>query len=269
MTLAFFFSGCKSDDEPIYNETANKLKGTTWHFYKKVRHYANRDETIYSDVYWTFLSESYDKIGYKMLIKGVDSTYLSWYVNSSTNDEDESLWIVANPSNNIPEGFAQAICCNRHYIFKMTDTELVIGDSTHEIYLEKMVYDEFESVNNGGNNDNSGNNNNGGNNGSGNSGGDNPSYETPDIGFYDYTAYPTRLKVQFEIYNQDKARVTSATGFYGTSSASNSTSASVSGRIITLNISGLSSGTKYKVKVKATGAGGTSTSETVTCMTIP
>lgn len=43
-------------------------------------------------------------------------------------------------------------------------------------------------------------------------------YEKPDIGFNDFTAYQTKLKVVYKIYNKDKAKVTSAKVYYGTSS---------------------------------------------------
>lgn len=120
---------------------------------------------------------------------------------------------------------------------------------------------------NGGGDSNGGDNggSSGGNSGGGSGGGS--SYEAPDIGFYDYTAYTTSLKVEFQIFNPKEANVSRATVYYGTSSPSRSAGATVSGRMITARISGLKKGTIYYVKCVASGPGGSTTSETVRCMT--
>ncbi len=108
--------------------------------------------------------------------------------------------------------------------------------------------------------------NNGGSSG-GNTGGS-TSYEKPDIGFNDFTAYQTKLKVVYKIYNSDKAKVTSAKVYYGTSSnPTKSVSATVAGVLITANISGLQKGTTYYVKCVATGKGGTTTTGTTKVIT--
>lgn len=94
------------------------------------------------------------------------------------------------------------------------------------------------------------------------------SYEKPDIAFNDFTAYQTKLKVVYKIYNKDKAKVTSAKVYYGTSSnPTMSVSATVSGVLITANISGLKKGTTYYVKCVATGKGGTTTTGTTKVIT--
>ena len=116
---------------------------------------------------------------------------------------------------------------------------------------------------NTGNNGNTG----GGNTGGGNTGGS-TTYEKPDIGFYDFTATTKSLKVQYKIYNKDEAKVTSAKIYYGTSSnPTASKTATVSGVLITANISGLKAGTTYYVKCVATGKGGTTTTKTTKCIT--
>lgn len=117
------------------------------------------------------------------------------------------------------------------------------------------------------NDNNSGSSGGNGGSSSGNGGSSGTKAEAPEIGYYDSTPYTNKLKVMFEIYNQDKANVNQVKGYYGTSSANKSTSATLSGRIITLNISGLTKGTKYVVKVTATGPGG-SASESVTLSTL-
>ncbi len=98
----------------------------------------------------------------------------------------------------------------------------------------------------------------------GNSGGGSSTEDAPEIGFYDYTATKTSLKIQYRIYDGD---VSSAKVYYGTSSPSKSVSATVSGKMITARISGLTAGTDYYIKCTAKGSGGSTTSETVRCMT--
>lgn len=113
---------------------------------------------------------------------------------------------------------------------------------------------------------NSGNNSGGSNNG-GSTGGS-TSYEKPDIGFNDFTATQTKLKVVYKIYNKDEAKVTSAKVYYGTSSnPTKSVAATVAGVLITANISGLKKGTTYYVKCVATGKGGTTTTGTTKVIT--
>lgn len=113
-----------------------------------------------------------------------------------------------------------------------------------------------------------GSSNNNGNNNSGGAGGSSDSYEKPDVGFYDFTATKTSLKVQYKIYNKDEAGVTSAKIYYGTSSnPSSSKTATISGTLITANISGLKAGTEYYVKCVATGKGGTTTTSVTKCIT--
>ena len=108
----------------------------------------------------------------------------------------------------------------------------------------------------------------------GNGGEDDPdsgsggSYEKPDVGFYDFTATRSSLKVQYKIYNKEEAGLTSARIYYGTSSnPTASKSATVSGVLITANITGLKAGTTYYVKCVATGKGGTTTTEVTKCIT--
>ena len=76
------------------------------------------------------------------------------------------------------------------------------------------------------------------------------------------------MKVQYKIYNKDEAKVTSAKVYYGTSSSpTKSMTATVSGVMITANISGLKAGTEYYVKCVATGKGGTTTTTVTKCIT--
>lgn len=101
-----------------------------------------------------------------------------------------------------------------------------------------------------------------------NSGGGSTSYENPDIGFYDFTATKSSLKVQYKIYNTAEAGVSSAKVYYGTTSnPSTYKTATVSGTLITANITGLKSGTTYYVKCEATGKNGKTTTSTTKCIT--
>lgn len=111
---------------------------------------------------------------------------------------------------------------------------------------------------------NSGSSGNSNGNGGGNSG---SSYEKPEIGIEGFTCTQTSITVKYRIYNQDQAKVSSAKGYYGTSSPSNSVSATVAGSLITIRISGLKKGTDYYVKCTATGPGGSTTSETTHIIT--
>ena len=79
---------------------------------------------------------------------------------------------------------------------------------------------------------------------------------------------PVCIGPRVEIYNKDKAKVTSAKVYYGTSSnPTKSVSATVSGVLITANISGLKKGTTYYIKCVATGKGGTTTTGTTKVIT--
>lgn len=101
------------------------------------------------------------------------------------------------------------------------------------------------------------------------SGSPSTSYEKPNIAFDDYDAYTTSVKVQYRIYNKDKAKVSSAKIYYGTTSnPTASVNASVSGVLITARITGLKKGTTYYVKCKATGKGGTTTTSTSRVQTL-
>ena len=103
------------------------------------------------------------------------------------------------------------------------------------------------------------------NSGSGNTpGGGGDSDDELEIGFYDFSATKSTLKVEYRIYS---GNVKSAKVYYGTSSPSRSVSATVNGKMITARISGLKSGTTYYVKCVANGSGGSTTSETTKCIT--
>ncbi len=143
------------------------------------------------------------------------------------------------------ESAAKATYCGRLY---------VIVDNTKYFY---HTYGQTPS--------NSGGSNTGG---GGSSGGGSSSYEKPELSFVDYDCNTTSLTAKFRIDNQSKAKVTSVKGYYGKSSANISTSASLSGSLITVRVSGLTKGTTYYIKCSATGPGGTATSSQVKLSTL-
>lgn len=95
------------------------------------------------------------------------------------------------------------------------------------------------------------------------------SYEVPDISYYDVTAGTNSLEVSYRIWNKDKCgSLSNARIYYGTTSASQTITATVSGVYITAKITRLSKGTKYKVKCSVTGSGGSATTEETTLSTL-
>lgn len=204
LTAALFgilaFTACGDDqDEPEYNPSAEKLKGTTWHYYKKVEHLAHRDQEERRDYYLTFLPTVASKSGYKVKVKGVDSSDLSWRFDFNSDSGRERLWIES--ASYYPSEIIKAICCSLHDVISWTDDELVLGNDTHEIYLKRVPFDEFQDDQSG-SSDNKGDNDegdNGGNTG-GNTGGsgDNDDNENP------YTNYIHYRYCQTDYYHEIK-----------------------------------------------------------------
>lgn len=95
------------------------------------------------------------------------------------------------------------------------------------------------------------------------------SNERPDIGFYDFTATKTSLKVQYKIYNSSTVeKVTGAKVYYSTNGSSfMSRRATINGALITVNISGLKAGTIYYVKCEAINSVGSTTTDVTKCIT--
>jgi len=92
-------------------------------------------------------------------------------------------------------------------------------------------------------------------NSSGSGGGSTTQQGVTDLYLYDYTEWPTKIKVIYK-YKSD-VNVTSAKIYYGEYSASSSVSATVSSTTITATISGLKKNTVYYVKASATTSKGT------------
>ncbi|WP_455586140.1 hypothetical protein [Bacteroides sp.] len=100
------------------------------------------------------------------------------------------------------------------------------------------------------------------------SGGGSSLSEKPDIGFYEFTATKTSLKVQYKIYNSDGCKVANAKIYYGISSkSSTSKTATINGALITANITGLKAGTTYYVKCEAANNAGSTVTDVTRCIT--
>lgn len=166
------------------------------------------------------------------------------------SSDEQDLWNDIVKYMNVKENKAKSTFCGRLYA---------------QFDNKRYVFYTFGKKPSSSSNNGNGSTNNGTNGGST---GGSTSYEKPDIGLNDFTAYQTKLKVVYKIYNKDEAKVTSAKVYYGTSSnPTKSVTATVAGVLITANISGLNKGTTYYVKCVATGKGGTTTTGTTKVIT--
>lgn len=199
--------------------------------------------------YPTFVGNEYASEGlywssYKALKEKKDN-------GEKLNSDEQDLWNDIVKYMKAKESKAKSSFCGRLYA---------------QFDNKRYVFYSFGQKTSSGSNNDDGNSN-GGDTGGGSTGGS-TSYEKPDIGFSDFTAYQTKLKVVYKIYNKDKAKITSAKVYYGTSSnPTKYVSSSVAGVLITANISGLKKGTTYYVKCVATGKGGTTTTGTTKVIT--
>lgn len=224
----------------------NQLKNTSWKQYKRIsggRTLTNMERTLS----FTSTPIEYGNYGTFYRLKSGNKYSGIWCVL-----EDGSLWITSYKSDYDAKGKGENAAGYG------ADKLQMLKNSTNElVYCMKLASEDtyyyYTSINTEGDSDPD--------NGS-------TSYEKPDIAFNDFTAYQTKLKVVYKIYNKDKAKVTSAKVYYGTSSnPTKSVSATVSGVLITANISGLKKGTTYYVKCVATGKGGTTTTGTTKVIT--
>ena len=246
------------DSDPVSStrrkEIIEKLKGTTWRqtshtsLYKPSGEFNNHNTlyetvTFSSNIYSTELSDFFQEYRYRLYV----GTNLIGYWTVTKNYE---LFTRADMLDDVGIG---------SYLFYIGYFENVefIGNtmicSSFREYDDFNVYEEIKYTKISSDSDSDSNNG--------------STYEAPEIGFYDYTATKSSLKVQFKIYNASDTKVQSATVYYGKNSASSSVTATVSGSMITANIYGLSSGTVYRVKCRATGPGGSTTSDEVRCIT--
>lgn len=223
----------------------NQLKNTSWKQYKRIsggRTLTNMERALS----FTSTPIEFGNYGTCYRLKSGNKYSGIWCVL-----EDGSLWINSYKSDYDAKGQGENMAgygVGKLQMLKNSTNELV-----YCMKLSSETYYYYTSINTEGDSD---------------SGNGSSSYEKPDIAFNDFTAYQTKLKVVYKIYNKDKAKVTSAKVYYGTSSKpTKSVSGSIAGTLITANITGLKKGTTYYVKCVATGKGGTTTTETTKVIT--
>lgn len=229
---------------------SSPLFGTTWKYIESVEHRNSGESKTYT----------FDKditLGFSDKIWGEDNGHQAYcpVINGVINSKRSSWWYVdengfyANLHELLYE-FYVAVEVGRlttrcmpfflpSQVYKLTDNELVIrvqwGDSYLMAFFSR-VYGSDESSSG--------------------------AYEKPDVGYYDFTATRTSLKVQWRIYNRSSTKVTSAKVYYGTTRNPNKVvSASVTSGMITANLSGLKPGTDYYFKCVASSPAGNVTTE--------
>lgn len=245
------FVGCSKSGEneeasskidPIVEELSRALFGTSWLHYKTID--GSRESYSNGHVF-TFTDEVFGENMYWYSFDGIDCAG-PWSVSDVGVELDAPLNTGYYLSAMEMGALISQCCVENAMIVNHTTSELVLQEGDKKVYFKSVA-----SPDNG--------------NGSGNTSDD---YEKPDIGFYDFSATKTSVKVQYKIYNKDKAKVSSAKVYYGTNSnPSDYKSASVSGVMITANLSGLKAGTTYYVKCVATGKGGTTTTSVTKVIT--
>jgi hypothetical protein len=216
-----------------------KLFNTTW---KRTKHIITGK--VYTNIVdnLTFTNRTTPPMDawYIINLKGQDFGF--WYING------EQLFIQwdASKNANLAGNYSASYGGGALDIIKLTNTELQYKRKSGDSFFYELIGTSSEEEN------------------------DNETtiYEKPDVGFYDFTATKSSLKVQYKIYNKNDAKVTSAKIYYGTSrNPTKSKTATISGTLITANISGLKAGTTYYVKCTATGKGGITTTTTTKCIT--
>ena len=268
-----FIGACSDGSENVLNITpenhykiddnvkslSSRLFNTSWtyqysEFYNKENgRYSHTNCDFANKFTFTFSNEVFSNNEYKLIVNGNSDAACWWHIDEDGVDysaTDYGYRFANMTASDVGGWSACGGCIFDGYISTQTNSKLILKDFyTDGIKYVQHIY--TASSNSGGG-----------------SGGGSTTYEKPDVGFYDFTATKTSLKVQYKIYNQDEAEVTSAKIYYGTSSnPSSSKTATINGTLITANISGLKSGTTYYVKCVATGKGGTTTTTTTKCIT--
>lgn len=238
---------------------SSKLFNTSWtyqysEFYNKDNGRYSHTNSDYANKFtFTFSNEVFSNNEYKLIVNGNSDAACWWHIDEDGVDYsaiDYGYRFANMTATDVGGWSACGGCILNGHISMHPNLRLILKD----FYTDGIKYiQHFYTASS----------NLGGGAGSGSD-----SYEKPDVGFYDFTATKTSLKVQYKIYNKDEADVTSAKIYYGTSShLSSSKTATISGTLITATISGLKAGTTYYVKCVATGKGGTTTTSVTKCIT--
>ena len=253
-TYKFYNSNTGNVSNLGNNISGTKYDAATYYWGSKWRMPTRSElEELLSRCSWTWVTRSGIK-GYNVVGKNGQSIFLPANGEYSANDKGAKAGIFGEYWSGTFKTTTDFYSHSYALMFTQSARKEVEGYYRYVGLAIRPVTTALGDTEGGGNNDNTG--------------GGTTTYEKPDIGFYDFTATKTSLKVQYKIYNKDEAGVTSAKVYYGTSSnPSSSKTATVSGVLITANISGLKAGTTYYVKCVATGKGGTTTTTTTKCIT--
>lgn len=227
----------------------DKLNNTSWTMISTNRNYGTANYNQWKNAIITFSGELLDnknELWRKFYITGFSGEGY-WYVNDDGQLVCLNSWYVGG-GGGLSASDAGAFV---NVYGSMVDVDIQFPNSnTFIITDEHGDWWKYSQVSYQGGNGGS----------SGGSSGNN--YETPEIGFYDYTATKTSVTVTYCIYNKsDCGGVSSATIYYGKNSATSSKNATVSGNYISTTITGLQSGTTYYVKCKVNTPGGSETTE--------
>lgn len=201
---------------------------------------------------FTFSDESFSNNKYKLFVNGNSVGSCWWYIDENGVNYsalDYGYMLAGMTAGEVGRWSVCGGFISNGQVAIHTDSKLIVKDYYQDgINYVQHIY--TASSNSGG------------------SGGGSASDEKPDIGFYDFTATNSSLKVQYKIYNSAEAGVSSAKVYYGTTNnPSKYKAATVSGTLITANITGLKSGTTYYVKCEAAGKGGKTTTTVTKCIT--
>lgn len=279
-TLSLSVTSCgddKEEDEPSTNQPHNyqqfksqyeallntswKLESSYWYHtvggQDKIQDNMKIEDTQkFLPMVVTFTGEMNENSHFKLYYSSVPGCGLWWIREDGTLRLGSSYFYDRNPGNLTSKDIARLerlVGEPNPSIEELTSTRLVLCEyysdgelSGKQIYRRVYGYDPANPGNDG----------------------PDTAVEKPEIGLEDFSSTTSSITLKYRIYNQDVAKVSSAKGYYGTSSPSTSVSATIAGSLITIRINSLKRGTYYYVKCSATGKGGTTTSETTKLSTL-
>ena len=266
------FVSCSINDEDLSNDSSNnqytidddiqslssELLNTSWtyqysDFYNNNNgRYSHTNSEFANRFTFTFSDEILSNNMYRLIVNGNSDEVCWWLIDDSGVDYSASQYgyKIGMTASEIGAWSTCGGCIFDGDISTHTSQKLILKD----YYSDGIKYIQHVYTSSS-------------NPGGGSSGGS-TSFEKPDIGFYDFSATKSSLKVQYKIYNNSVAGVSSAKVYYGTTSnPSTYKTATVNGTLITAEINGLKSGTTYYVKCEANGKAGKTTTSVTKCIT--
>lgn len=275
-TLSLSVTSCgddKEEDEPGTNQPHNyqqfksqyeALLNTSWKLESSYMYYGQdkiqdnmkiESTQKFLPLIVTFSGEMNENSQFKLYYSSVPGYGLWWFSEDGTLRLGSSYYFDRNPGNLTLKDVArlEVLVGEISSIEELTSTKLVLCEyysdgelSGKQTYRRVYGYDPTDPGNDG----------------------PDTAVEKPEIGLEDFSSTTSSITLKYRIYNQDVAKVSSAKGYYGTSSPNTSVSATIAGSLITIRINSLKRGTYYYVKCSATGKGGTTTSETTKLSTL-